>query len=88
MARHCRRVTRPADDIKGLINRLLEVMWDLTDTMGHRLINKKSMNKVWGIQQKHLPCFMDPVGVDLYTKTATLVKGGKVLDGVEEDRHP
>ncbi|CAH1242332.1 Hypp6583 [Branchiostoma lanceolatum] len=45
MARHCRRVTRPAEDIKGLINRLLEDMWDLSDTMGIRLTNKKSMNK-------------------------------------------
>ena len=80
LARHCRRCTREVEDMKRLINELLAELWDATDTAGLRLINAQSMEQVWSVQQKHLPCIQDPPGVDLYTKKGTLEKGGKVLD--------
>lgn len=80
LARHCRRRTRDPARIKILISELLDQMWDLTDTTGVRLISDQSMKRIWEVQQKHLECIQDPPGVELYTKTGTLEKGGKTLD--------
>ncbi|XP_062305991.1 uncharacterized protein LOC134010140 [Osmerus eperlanus] len=80
MAKHCRRRTRAVEEIRVMISGLLESMWELTDTTGLRLVNPDSMHHVWEVQQKHLECIQDPAGVELYTKTGTLQKGGKVLD--------
>ena len=33
----------------------------------------------WKQQQKHVECLQDPKGVQLYTQTGTLKKGGVVL---------
>jgi hypothetical protein len=79
LALHCRRCTRPAHTIKALINKLLQEMWDRTDTNGLHLISGESMKEVWATQQKHLPCIQDPDGVSLYTQTGTREKGGKLL---------
>lgn len=80
LARHCRRRTREVNEMKGIIDQLMKEMWELTDTTGLRLINIESMEQVWSVQQKHLPCIVDPPGVHLYTKTGTLEKGCKMLD--------
>ncbi|XP_078657398.1 uncharacterized protein LOC144903286 isoform X1 [Branchiostoma floridae x Branchiostoma belcheri] len=80
LARHCRRMTRPVEHIRQLINQLLKEMWELTDTSGVPLISKKTMENVWAVQQKHLPCIVDPQGVNLYTITGYLEKGGKRLN--------
>ncbi|XP_078571515.1 uncharacterized protein LOC144859103 [Branchiostoma floridae x Branchiostoma japonicum] len=79
LARHCRRVTRPVEQIRQLIDQLLKEMGELTDTSGVRLISPTSMKKIWAEQQKHLPCIVDPEGVNLYTITGYLEKGGKKL---------
>lgn len=80
LAKHCRRRTRSVEEIRAMISGLLESVWELTDTTGLRLVNPDSMRHVWEVQQKHLECIQDPAGVELYTKTGTLQKGGKVLD--------
>ena len=80
LAIHCRRRTREVGDIKLQIDQLLKSMWDRTDTAEVRLINAKSMQHIWAVQEKHLPCIQDPPGVDLYTKTGTMEKGGKMLN--------
>ena len=79
LAQHCRRHTRPVEDIRQLVDQLLVEMWDKTDTSGLRLINPEAMGHIWALQQKHLPCIQDPEGINLYTKTGTLEKGGKHL---------
>lgn len=63
-----------------MISGLLESVWELSDTTGLRLVNPDSMHHVWEMQQKHLECIQDPPHVELYTKTGTLQKGGKVLN--------
>jgi hypothetical protein len=80
LARHCRRRVRDVHEMKTMIDQLLKEMWELTDTTGLRLINPQSMEKVWSVQQRHLPCITDPPGVHLYTKIGTTEKGGKSLD--------
>ncbi|KAI8493914.1 hypothetical protein Bbelb_282610 [Branchiostoma belcheri] len=71
------KVTRPVEQIRQLINQLLDDMWELTDTSGVRLISPKSIKTVWAVQQKHL--YVDPDGVNLYTITGQLEKGGNLL---------
>ncbi|XP_038137046.1 uncharacterized protein LOC119780874 [Cyprinodon tularosa] len=80
LKRHCRRRTRGVEEMRSMISGLLESVWELTDTTGLRLVNHDSMRHVWEVQQKHLECLQDPVGVALYTKVGTLQKGGKELD--------
>ena len=79
LVRHCRRRTRGVERTRQLIQKLLDSMWDLTDTLGMRLVNPDSMVKVWEAQQKHLPCIQDVPGLELYTKTGSIVKGGQEL---------
>ncbi|KAI7802108.1 hypothetical protein IRJ41_000409, partial [Triplophysa rosa] len=80
LAKHCRRRTRKAEEVRTMISGLLESVWELTDTTGLRLVNPDSMHHVWEMQQKYLECIQDPPHVELYTKTGTLQKGGKVLN--------
>ena len=80
MARYCKRRTCGVDVTRRMIQSLLDAMWELTDTTGLRLINADSMQHIWKVQQKHLPCIQDVPGVELYTKVGTSEKGGQVLD--------
>ena len=81
LAKHCRRKTRGVEETRSLIQKLLDSMWELTDTTGLRLINHESMARVWEVQQKHLPCIQDPPGVQLYTNIGSKSqKGDKALD--------
>lgn len=73
---------------KTQITKLLDELWDCTDSAGLRLINAESMDHVWGVQQKHLPCIQDPPGIDLYTTIGSLEKGGKVLNVFKCVRNP
>ena len=80
-AKYCRRKTRGVTQCRDQIQKLLDAMWDETDTQGVPLINKESMTKVWNSQKKHLECIQDPEGIPLYTKTGVKVqKGDKELD--------
>ncbi|KAK7939095.1 hypothetical protein WMY93_002421 [Mugilogobius chulae] len=80
-SRHCRKRTRGIEQTRQLIDKMLQSLWDSTDTMGLPLINHENMTKVWAVQQKHLECIQDPPGVDLYTKLdSRLQKGEKLLN--------
>lgn len=76
LARHCRRSTRSAAEMERLIQEVLDSFWDMKDTMGVPLINGDRMEQIWREQRRHLLCIGDPVGVELYTRTRELTKGG------------
>ena len=79
---HCRKKTRGVDQTKRLIQKLIDTMWNATDSTRLLLINKEKMIQVWNIQKKHRPCILDIDGVALYTKVGTLSKGGRQLDAI------
>ena len=77
-AKFCRRKTQGPEKCYEQIQKLLDSMWDLTDTQGVPLINKETMADVWKAQQKHLRCIQDPEGIVLYAKTGVKVTKGNV----------
>ncbi|CAL8272452.1 unnamed protein product [Boreogadus saida] len=76
LARHCRRRTRGAAETERLIQEVLDAFWHVTDTMGVPLIDRARMEDIWATQLRHLDCVQDPEGVELYTKTGEITKGG------------
>ncbi|XP_030196810.1 uncharacterized protein LOC115531596 [Gadus morhua] len=76
LARHCRRRTRGVAETERLIQEVLDAFWHVTDTMGVALIDRARMEDIWGTQRRHLDCVQDPEGVELYTKTGEITKGG------------
>ncbi|XP_055011481.1 uncharacterized protein LOC129409441 isoform X2 [Boleophthalmus pectinirostris] len=60
LKKHCRRRTRGVEEMRRMISRLLESVWDLTDTTGLCLVSHDSMRHIWEMQQKQLECFQDP----------------------------
>ncbi|XP_051251222.1 uncharacterized protein LOC127360841 [Dicentrarchus labrax] len=76
LARHCRRRTRGAVETERLVQEVLDTFWHVTDSMGVPLIDRARMEEIWSTQRRHLDCIQDPAGVDLYTKTGELTKGG------------
>ena len=76
LARHCRRRTRGVAETERLIQEVLDAFWHVTDTMGVPLIDRARMEDIWGTQRRHLDCVQDPEGVELYTKTGEITKGG------------
>ncbi|KAK7880865.1 hypothetical protein WMY93_032504 [Mugilogobius chulae] len=50
-SRHCRKRTRGIEQTRQLIDKMLQSLWDSTDTMGLPLINHENMTKVWAVQQ-------------------------------------
>ncbi|XP_016388323.1 uncharacterized protein LOC107724059 [Sinocyclocheilus rhinocerous] len=81
LALHCRRTTRDVREIEELITALIrlydgEAGWD---SSGVPLFSSNIMAEIWDSQKKHLPCIVDPLGVQLYEQTGTLVKGGHLL---------
>ncbi|KAL2080702.1 hypothetical protein ACEWY4_024495 [Coilia grayii] len=78
MALHCRRRTRGAAETERLIGDLLEIFggdWG-RDTMGIPLLDRDRIQAIWAEQKRHLRCIQDPPGVELYTETGRLTKGG------------
>ena len=49
-----------------------------TDTLGVPLL-KEDIKSIWEEQQKYVACIQDPTGVDLYTVTGHIHKGGMLL---------
>jgi hypothetical protein len=49
------------------------------DTLGVPLLDHDKIWAIWESQEKHVACIQDPEGVQLYTQTGTLVKGGVTL---------
>nr|XP_043909248.1 uncharacterized protein LOC122786817 [Solea senegalensis] len=76
LVRHCRRRTRGTVETERLLREVLDAFWDMTDTMGVPLIDRACMEEIWSAQRRHLDCIQDPEGVELYTKTGELTKGG------------
>ncbi|KAK3095078.1 hypothetical protein FSP39_010032 [Pinctada imbricata] len=81
LALHCRRRTRGAEKTESLLQELLEHFSGDAglDTMGVPLIDKAKVWEIWESQKRHIPCIQDPAGIQLYTKTGNLVKGGVEL---------
>jgi len=81
LALHCRRVTRGADETTQLIDSLITSL-DCDsgkDTMGVSLLDHDRIQQMWKQQRKHIACIQDPPGIQLYTQTGTLRKGGVQL---------
>ena len=78
MARHCRRRTRGVECTGGAIEALLLSFATATDTLGVPLL-KDEMQEIWEEQKHHLACLQDPPGVELYTITGHIKKGGMIL---------
>lgn len=78
MALHCRRRTRGAAETERLIGDLLESFGGANgrDTMGISLLDQDRIQKIWTEQRRHLHCIQDPPGVELYTETGRMTKGG------------
>ena len=78
---HCRRRTRSADDIENNISSLIETFSgdEGNNTLGVCLLDKEKIDAIWEEQKAHIPCLLDPEGIQLYTKVGTLTKGGLVL---------
>ena len=79
MARHCRRITRGAQETEKLVDQLIESIWSVADSTGVSLINERTMKHVWEVQKRHLSCIQDVPGVQLYTRVGTVQKGGQTL---------
>ncbi|KAJ7983613.1 hypothetical protein DPEC_G00375190 [Dallia pectoralis] len=81
MARHCRRRTRGSSETELRIFELLETFVGAKgcDTMGIPLFDNARIKEIWREQRRHLHCIQDPPGVQLYTETGRLTKGGVSL---------
>lgn len=79
LAQHCRRCTRGVEETEQLIGQMLEAFKDARETMGIPLVNQERMDVIWDTQRRHLPCIQDPPGVQLYTQTGSVTKGGLTL---------
>ncbi|KAK7105237.1 hypothetical protein V1264_016643 [Littorina saxatilis] len=82
LALHCHRATRSTDDIQVLIQQLLDALGGEqgVDTMGVPLFNTSRMMEEWLKAKRHIPCLQDPPGIELYTVTGTMQKGGQLLN--------
>lgn len=78
MARHCIRKTRGAAETLHLIETLLLSLSGATDTLGVPLF-RDEIKDIWEEQKRHLLCLQDPPGIQLYTITGHLSKGGVQL---------
>ena len=81
LALHCHRRTRGAERTAALISDLIEAFNGEhgADTMGVPLLDTDRMKEIWESQQRHITCIQDPQGIQLYTQTGTLTKGGVIL---------
>lgn len=79
LAQHCRRCTRGVEETELLIGQMLEAFKDARETMGIPLVDQERMDVIWQTQRRHLPCVQDPPGVQLYTQTGSVTKGGLTL---------
>ena len=78
LSRHCRRKTRGHQETVKEIEALLLALSPATDTLGVPLF-KEEMKVIWEEQRQHVSCLQDPPGVQLYTVTGHITKGGVKL---------
>ncbi len=85
---HCRRDVRPPEAIEAAIQKLLESLDGEkgTDSLGVPLFQPEKMWAIWEDNRRHLHCIQDPPGVQLYTITGTLKKGGVPLQVLRSGR--
>ncbi|KAJ4938234.1 hypothetical protein JOQ06_002859, partial [Pogonophryne albipinna] len=78
---HCRRRTRGAEDTALLIQDLLQTFGGTAgrDSLDIPLLDPLRIQDIWSTQRLHLSCIQDPPGVQLYTQTGRLTKGGVIL---------
>ncbi|KAM6952072.1 uncharacterized protein PEZ65_009252 [Lycodopsis pacificus] len=78
---HCRRRTRGPAESAILIQELLDTFGGPAgrDTLDIPLLNALRIEDIWSTQKTHLSCIQDPPGVQLYTQTGRLTKGGVIL---------
>ncbi|XP_042169059.1 uncharacterized protein LOC121843508 [Oncorhynchus tshawytscha] len=82
IALHCRRRTRGAAATEVLLLDLLETFNSErsgVDTLGIPLLDSIRIQAIWKEQRRHLHCIQDPPGVQLYTETGKITKGGVML---------
>ena len=79
LALHCRRQTRGAEVTEQTIGEVLELMRPMSNTLGVPILDWEEMCTIWQSQKRHLRCIQDVEGVQLYTQTGTLEKGGVTL---------
>ncbi|KAK9518579.1 hypothetical protein VZT92_023881 [Zoarces viviparus] len=79
MARHCRRRTRGAQETERLIEEALDHFKSAKDSMAILLLDQERVDGIWSTQRRHLQCIQDPPGLQLYTRTGQLTKGGVSL---------
>ncbi|XP_034395653.1 uncharacterized protein LOC117735246 [Cyclopterus lumpus] len=79
MARHCRRRTRGAQETERLIEETLDHFKSASDGMAILLLDQERVEGIWSTQRRHLPCLQDPPGLQLYTRTGQLTRGGVSL---------
>lgn len=78
---HCRRQTRGAEESTVLIQELLDTFGGPAglNSLNVPLLNALRIQEIWRTQRPHLSCIQDPPGVQLYTQTGRLTKGGVSL---------
>ncbi|XP_075959015.1 uncharacterized protein LOC142962422 [Anarhichas minor] len=78
---HCRRRTRGAEETSLLIQELLDTFGGAAgrDTLDIPLLDALCIQDIWSTQRRHLSCIQDPPGMQLYTETGRLTKGGVSL---------
>lgn len=80
-ALHFRSQTRGVEETTALILELLQT-FDVEqgrDSMGVPLLKSREIWIIWERERRHVTCIQDPDGLQLYTKTGTIVKGGVSL---------
>ncbi|MED6275515.1 hypothetical protein CHARACLAT_027275, partial [Characodon lateralis] len=75
---HCRRRTHGVEKTALLIQNLLDTFrgpagWN---TLNIPLLDDRRIQDIWDTQRRHLSCIQDPPGMQLYTQTGMLTKGG------------
>ncbi|XP_024155228.1 uncharacterized protein LOC112163196 [Oryzias melastigma] len=75
---HCRRRTRGAEETALLIQDLLDTFNGPAgrDSLDISLLDTLRIQDIWSTQRQHLSCIQDWPGVQLYTETGRLTKGG------------
>ncbi|XP_037643953.1 uncharacterized protein LOC119498907 [Sebastes umbrosus] len=78
---HCRRRTRGPEESTLLIQELLDTFGGPAgrNTLDVPLLNALRIQDIWSTQRAHPSCIQDPPGVQLYTQTGRLTKGGVSL---------
>ncbi|KAL2082089.1 hypothetical protein ACEWY4_021907 [Coilia grayii] len=79
LVRHCRRRTRGVAETERLLLQVLVAFCKAKDSTGAPLIDQTRMKEIWSTQRRHLRCIQDPAGVELYTQTGEITKGGVKL---------